>query len=151
MGRFWGLGGRGVLFDVFVLLFGFFWEERGGGGECKICRLEMGRDEFSRDEKGERMNTEGYCTNKTLPTITNTIQNPIFFSLSLSSNHQSSKDKKKPHLEKHKSSHHPTPPKKSLSNAQRARQRSIPRLLLMEDVDMDMRPRVNRLVLGKKR
>ena len=96
----WGLfgdWGEGEFYSMYLFYYLVFFGRKGeGGGECKICRLEMGRDEFSRDEKGERMNTEGYCTNKTLPTITNTIQTPIFFSLSLSlsSNHQSGKREK---------------------------------------------------------
>ncbi len=116
--------GEGEFYSMYLFfLFGLL-GRKGEGGECKICRLETGRDEFSRDEKGERMNTEGYCTNKTLPTITNTIQTPIFFSLSLSSNHQSSKDKKIHTFRKHKSiTPKPSPFPKSLSNAQRARQR----------------------------
>ena len=120
----WGTGGKGRSIQCICFSYLVFLGGKGRGGECKICRLETGRDEFSRDEKGERMNTEGYCTNKTLPTITNTIQNPIFFSLSLSSNHQSSKDKKIHTFRKHKSiTPKPSPFPKSLSNAQRARQR----------------------------
>ena len=68
--------GEGEFYSMYLFSYLVFLGGKGRGGECKICRLEMGWDEFSRGEKGKRMNTEGYCTNKTLPTITNTIPNP---------------------------------------------------------------------------